>query len=70
MIRTRLVDIEPLRRLSSGLVKLHLPSEPHLDLSPVADLVNLEHLQAAVGTKEQVALLSGLTALRKLVLGP
>ena len=70
LIGTRVVDIEPLRRLSSGLVKLLLPKIPSLDISPVAALVNLEHLEAAAYTSEQVAQLSGLTALRKLVLLP
>ena len=70
LVRTRVTDIEPLRRLSSGLVRLLLPSSRTLDLSPVAALVNLEHLHAAAYTSEQVAQLSGLTALRKLVLGP
>ena len=36
----------------------------------MAALVNLEHLDVAANTSEKVALLSGLTALRKLVLGP
>ena len=70
MLGTSVANIEPLRPLSSGLAKLLLPSNHSLDLSPVAALVNLEHLEAAAYTSEQVAQLSGLTALRKLVLLP
>ena len=68
LVGTSVVDIEPLRPLAGGLVKLRLPSNQSLDLSPVAALVNLEHLHVAAYTSERVALLSGLTALRKLVL--
>ena len=66
---TTVRDVEPLRRLWRTLVGLTLPDELP-DLSPVSDLVNLQFLQAAADTSEQVVFLSSLTALRKLVLGP
>ena len=52
LVGTSVVDIEPLRPLAGGLVKLRLPSNQSLDLSPVAALVNLEHLHVAAYTSE------------------